>query len=297
MFNYGILAMRIACHLVVLTALCLIAARADATLTLASDHPTGSPLTVSPGGTSGNLTARVFDSTSGSAAADNLTGYSLTLQIVPQGGATGTLAFASPATSAAAAEPANYVFAAAANAGLNVINSGSGLYFFDFNSPFSGGVDVPAAPGFNLLAMTFTASANASGSFHVVVLPGAANSEWTDNNQPTQLGHAFLNVPIGGGPVAIAEVLITTALAGDYNGNGTVDAADYVLWRNAGPLANEGVTPGSNTPEDYDFWRSRFGTTAGSGIGAVAAVPKPGTAVLLLAGVAALFPRRRAIAS
>ena len=47
---------------------------------------------------------------------------------------------------------------------------------------------------------------------------------------------------------------VVAGVAGDYNGNGTVDAADYVVWKNGGPLQNEvaGVTPGTVTPEDYD---------------------------------------------
>jgi hypothetical protein len=60
---------------------------------------------------------------------------------------------------------------------------------------------------------------------------------------------------------------------GDYNGNGIVDAADYVLWRNGGPLMND-PTQGIQ-PEDYDFWRSRFGRTSGSGSAAADAVPEP----------------------
>ena len=70
---------------------------------------------------------------------------------------------------------------------------------------------------------------------------------------------------------------------GDYNGNGTVDAADYVLWRSGGPLQNEVVTIGSATPEDYTEWRARFGNTMGSG-GALGtgAVPEPASAGLAL---------------
>jgi hypothetical protein len=73
-------------------------------------------------------------------------------------------------------------------------------------------------------------------------------------------------------------------VAGDYNGNGVVDTADYVLWRNGGPLQNEvsGVTPGSVTAEDYDAWRSRFGNTSGSGSGNPA-VPEPAVCGLLIA--------------
>jgi hypothetical protein len=74
------------------------------------------------------------------------------------------------------------------------------------------------------------------------------------------------NVNYVGGPVGVL---------GDYNNNGTVDAADYVLWRNGGPLQNEGVTPSNTTPEDYDFWRARFGATSGSAVASSTAVPEP----------------------
>jgi hypothetical protein len=65
---------------------------------------------------------------------------------------------------------------------------------------------------------------------------------------------------------------------GDYNNNGVVDGADYVLYRHGGPLANEVSTLGSVTAEDYDAWRARFGNTAGNGSGSsrgAAAVPEP----------------------
>jgi fibronectin-binding autotransporter adhesin len=84
-----------------------------------------------------------------------------------------------------------------------------------------------------------------------------------------------------------------TPVAGDYNQNGIVDAADYVLWRkNVGPgsLPNEGgVSPGVVDQADYTFWRSRFGATSGSGaaINAVS-VPEPTTVVLFGLGVIGL---------
>jgi hypothetical protein len=47
------------------------------------------------------------------------------------------------------------------------------------------------------------------------------------------------------------------ALPGDYTTDGTVDAADYVVWRKGlGTIY---------TQADYDVWRSNFGKTAGSG--------------------------------
>lgn len=78
---------------------------------------------------------------------------------------------------------------------------------------------------------------------------------------------------------------ITNAAAGvpgDYNGNGMVDAPDYVVWRKGGPLLND-FTPGVQ-PADYDFWRGRFGATTnpGSGSGlATAAVPETSTLSLM----------------
>jgi hypothetical protein len=45
----------------------------------------------------------------------------------------------------------------------------------------------------------------------------------------------------------------------DYNSNGVVDTADYVLWRKGGPLTNEVDTPGTVNAADYTEWRKRFG--------------------------------------
>jgi hypothetical protein len=71
------------------------------------------------------------------------------------------------------------------------------------------------------------------------------------------------------------EVTLTAlpAIPGDFNGNGTVDGADYVVWRkNLGTQTN------------YDVWRAHFGQTAavGSGSFSNAAVPEPATAVMLM---------------
>jgi hypothetical protein len=77
-------------------------------------------------------------------------------------------------------------------------------------------------------------------------------------------------------------------VAGDYNGNGVVDMADYVLWRSGGALQNESASPGVTDQADYDFWKAHFGATSGSGSGLAggAAVPEP--AVLALGLFAAL---------
>ena len=81
-------------------------------------------------------------------------------------------------------------------------------------------------------------------------------------------------------------------LPGDYNDDGTVDAADYVVWRNnvgGSSLPNETVSFGIVDQEDYTEWRKNFGSTSdGSGAILTAAVPEPATWVLIVAGVFAV---------
>ena len=95
-------------------------------------------------------------------------------------------------------------------------------------------------------------------------------------------------------PGSIAEVQLdnvvfqpAVALAGDYNNNGIVDAADYVVWRKG-----LGTT---YTPSDYNVWRAHFGQTAGSGAGSIAtaAVPEPPSAAIMLFFAAAGWCLRR----
>jgi len=96
---------------------------------------------------------------------------------------------------------------------------------------------------------------------------------------------AFRNMTLTDGAVV--------GVPGDYNGNGTVDAADYVLWRNGGPLLNEVDTPGTVNAADYAAWRARFGNSgSGSGLGA-ANVPEPTSLVLVLIGMLPFCVRRR----
>jgi hypothetical protein len=82
-------------------------------------------------------------------------------------------------------------------------------------------------------------------------------------------------------------VALPSGLPGDYNQNGVVDAADYVVWRNGG-------SPDS-TQSGYNLWKANFGKSAGNGAaGKVnAAVPEPTTLLLGIVGTLTLLSRRR----
>jgi autotransporter-associated beta strand protein len=95
----------------------------------------------------------------------------------------------------------------------------------------------------------------------------------------------------GGGTITVTPA----GVPGDYNGNGSVDAADFVLWKNGGPLQND-FTPGIQA-SDYDFWRSRFGATtnpgSGAGLDGAAGVPEPSFVSLLVLSLAFIKTHRR----
>jgi uncharacterized protein (TIGR03382 family) len=92
---------------------------------------------------------------------------------------------------------------------------------------------------------------------------------------------------------------------GDFNGDLTVDAADYVIWRDHNPTAAPdgtkmiGDADGDMDVDDTDYgiWKGTFGNTitpaAGAGLNATA-VPEPAAIVLALAlvGLAAAGRRR-----
>jgi hypothetical protein len=102
-----------------------------------------------------------------------------------------------------------------------------------------------------------------------------------------------------------------TVLPGDYNGNGDVDAADYVVWRTLNGQSAAGLAADGTGPEgmpdgvvnqlDYDFWRVHFGDGLSSGghphgaSGMLAAVPEPATALLCGAATFALATACRKI--
>jgi hypothetical protein len=146
------------------------------------------------------------------------------------------------------------------------------------------------------------------------VLGGGSAGETFAAGGMTSLGNAFNTSTFGagnpgdlmfeyGGPSGFliqgaVEYVTTPAVLGDYNGDGTVNAADYTVYRNrkAGiggtTLMNEGpgITPGVVTVEDYNYWKSRYGATSGSGATVGGGdVPEPATLVSLVLGGLLMF--------
>ena len=101
-------------------------------------------------------------------------------------------------------------------------------------------------------------------------------------------------------------------LPGDFNQDGAVDAADYIVWRNTlnqtgAGLPADGDNSGIVDQADYNLWRQHFGQTSqlivstGSALGATAgspssAIPEPSICQLFLIATLtlALFTSRTA---
>ena len=135
------------------------------------------------------------------------------------------------------------------------------------------------------------------GTFNITVTDGSNPAHVYEDSftNPLAYGGDIGLLAVGWGAATYKNLSITLAnppiVPGDYNGNGRVDTADYVLWRKGGPLQNEVDTPGTVNAQDYTEWRARFGNTSGSGsgLGGGSAVPEPTTLTLLSAAGAALL--------
>lgn len=102
----------------------------------------------------------------------------------------------------------------------------------------------------------------------------------------TLLG-TFATPSASGFTEATALVVVRPPLVGDFNNNGAVDAADYVVWREAASTATlpNDDTPGIVDASDYIDWRSNFGRSSAASSAAVAANPVPEPTGMLFAFV------------
>jgi serralysin len=134
---------------------------------------------------------------------------------------------------------------------------------FDANSRANLALTILAANGTTILASANLNGVGVAETIANLVLPAAGTyyAEVTEGAENTIQMYEL----------GLTATTMATILAGDYNHDGVVDAADYAIWRDtlgrsvtAGTGA-DGNGDGLITQADYDLWRSHFGQTAGAG--------------------------------
>jgi hypothetical protein len=159
---------------------------------------------------------------------------------------------------------------------LRLVNEGNGK--FEFFTSSDGTNWISRQVGVN--------PALASGNVEVGLWAGSYNGGISTGTTQFDWAQITLGVP-----------------AGDYNGDGIINAADYTVWRDS---LGQSVTPysgadgngdGMVTSADYDIWKGNFGKTipnVGSGSGTP--VPEPSSplmAVISFCGLYGLVRQRR----
>jgi hypothetical protein len=94
------------------------------------------------------------------------------------------------------------------------------------------------------------------------------------------------------GIIAFGSLPVVTPTAGDYNGDGKADGADFLAWQRG---FGSNVTPGTGADgsnngvidaADLTIWKNNFGSTVAATGGVAAAVPEPaGLATMLIAAI------------
>ena len=119
---------------------------------------------------------------------------------------------------------------------------------------------------------TLLQASDVTGAFIPPLLPNTENGlELELESTSTSV---FLNV-------------LAPSLPGDFNGDGSVDAADYTVWRDG--LGTEFVQ------NDYNVWAANFGSTSATSSGGDSGtpVPEPSGLLLIALGVPAFLACRR----
>ncbi len=191
----------------------------------------------------------------------------------------GTGAIASGVTNSGTVAPGNFI--GTLSVGTNYTQTAIGKLEIELSSTASH--DELAVGGTASLAGTLAVSllsgfVPAEGdAFEIITASGFGGTTFTTTTLPALTGSLVWNVDYGAN-----SVTLSVTLPGDFDGNGVVDGADYVVWRN-----------GSGSAADYDTWRAHFGQTATPAAGAsFVAVPEPAGWMMVGVGVAIVAARR-----
>jgi GDSL-like Lipase/Acylhydrolase len=184
--------------------------------------------------------------------------------------------------------------------GLETSNPALTIHRFNVADLFSQAIAEPELFGLtNVVDSAAPGLEPGNGSYNTNLIVDNPNEYlFWDDLHPTATVHAVL----------AQQMLSLFVLAGDYNGNNTIDAGDYTVWRDAlsagsTTLTND-PTPGTVDESDFLYWRAHFGESLGGGAGAgaasLAAVPEPSSYRLVVLGAMAclmhlMHDRRRRV--
>ncbi len=157
-------------------------------------------------------------------------------------------------------------------------------------------IELASAASYDQLLVTGTATFDDVGTLEVALIDGyvpTGGESYTiltagdlDGAFATELLPSVPNLlfDVIYNPQSVVLAVTSIGVPGDYNNDGSVDAADYVVWRKT-----------DGTQAGYDTWRMHFGETVGSGAGGFgqptgessALIPEPATGNMALAGIIA----------
>jgi hypothetical protein len=104
------------------------------------------------------------------------------------------------------------------------------------------------------------------------------------------------SISAGANNAVLQAMSITPLLDGDFNGDGAVNAADYVVWRESQGginLAADANRDGAVDQVDLNIWRENFGDPGdGSSAGWTTSVPEPSASWLAFFAIAIHWGRR-----
>ncbi|MCA9189051.1 MAG: dockerin type I domain-containing protein [Pirellulaceae bacterium] len=145
-------------------------------------------------------------------------------------------------------------------------------------SPAVGTSDVNVASNWQVAATQATATAGPTLAWTSQFLNVSSGNALAEVSQRTQVGFATIAANNGGTMTvhvqAGGSLTSSAGVLGDYNQNGTVDAADYTIWKDG---FGSSVTPGDGADgngngtidaADYTVWKDNFGSQGGGTGGA-----------------------------
>ncbi|MGI9427235.1 MAG: hypothetical protein ACR2NM_01160, partial [Bythopirellula sp.] len=125
-----------------------------------------------------------------------------------------------------------------------------------------------------------------AGASHTILTAGSITGQFNAINGSPGGGFGYV---VQYFPMHV-DLIVITGLPGDYNNDGSVDAADYVVWRDllgavAGTLPND-IDGGSIGSLQYTTWKAHYGQMTPSSLEVdMDSVPECSTVTLLLIGL------------